>query len=181
MMPWGHAAVGYLSYSLLSRLRYRRAPTGTETIVLGVGTQFPDLIDKPLAAIGVLSYGRSLAHSLLTMTLLFAVLFVLLRGTQYSRLLFPFAVGNVSHAFADIGGALLRGDHFGTTFLVWPFTFDVPAYTVPAYFQNEYVLYVLSDFTAQWGLALVAGVLWLVEGAPSLLRQLRIERARERQ
>jgi hypothetical protein len=180
MMPWGHAAVGYLSFSLLSRLGYRRAPTGTETIVLGFGTQFPDLIDKPLAALGVLSYGRSLAHSLLTMTLLFGVLFVLLRGTPYSSLLVAFAVGNVSHAFSDIGGALLRGEHFGTTFLVWPFTFDVPAYTVPAYFQNPLVLHVLGNHDAQWGLALIAGVLWIIEGGPNSVRQLRGEYAAKR-
>lgn len=180
MMPWGHAAVGYLTFSLLSRVGYRRAPTGAETIVVGLGTQFPDIIDKPLAAVGVLSYGRSLAHSLLTMTLLFSVLFILLRGTSYQSLLLPFAVGNVSHAFTDIGGSLLRGEHFGTTFLVWPFTFETPAYTVPVYFQNQYVLYVLSDFTAQWGLALIAGALWLVEGAPDLWRQFHLEQTAKR-
>ncbi|SFK64952.1 LexA-binding, inner membrane-associated putative hydrolase [Halogranum rubrum] len=180
MMPWGHAAVGYLCFTILSRLRYRRSPTGAEVVALGLGTQFPDIIDKPLAAIGVLSYGRSLAHSLLSMALLFTVLFVLLRGSDNSRLLFPFAVGNVSHAFADIGGSLLQGQHFGTTFLVWPFYFETPAYTVPAYFQNEYVLFVFTNQNAQWGLALVVALLWLLESGPRIGRELRLKRVAKR-
>lgn len=173
MMPWGHAGAGYLLYSLTTRLGYRRAPTGIETVVLGFGTQFPDIVDKPLAAIGVLSYGRSLAHSLLTLTLLFGCLFVVLRGSQYVSYLVPFVVGCLSHVFTDIGGALLRGQHFGTTFLVWPFSFETPAYSVPLVFQNQYVLYVLGNHDAQWGLALVACLLWLVESAPHSLQQLR--------
>lgn len=49
MWPWGHAAIGYLLFSMDTRLRYGRRPGGPATILLFFGTQFPDLVDKPLA------------------------------------------------------------------------------------------------------------------------------------
>jgi len=74
MWPWGHAAVGYLAYSLGYRASDRRL-TGAAVIALGVGTQFPDLIDKPLGwTFGVLPGGRTLAHSLLTVAVVAVVL-----------------------------------------------------------------------------------------------------------
>ncbi|PSQ17916.1 hypothetical protein BRC99_00275 [Halobacteriales archaeon QS_7_69_60] len=66
MLPWGHLAVGYLAYSLAVRGRTGGPPAGLATAALAVGTQFPDLIDKPLVAwVSLLPSGRSLGHSLL--------------------------------------------------------------------------------------------------------------------
>jgi len=71
MWPWGHLAVGYLLWSVLVRDRRFRPPTGAETLLLAVGTQFPDAVDKPLAwSLGVLPNGRSLAHSVFLATAL---------------------------------------------------------------------------------------------------------------
>ena len=65
MWPWGHLAVGYLVYSGLSRWRFGRLPGSVATLAVALGTQLPDLVDKPLAwTVNVLASGRSLAHSL---------------------------------------------------------------------------------------------------------------------
>ena len=48
MWPWEHLTIGYLAYSLLSRLAWRRPPTVGTAITVAFGTQFPDLVDKPL-------------------------------------------------------------------------------------------------------------------------------------
>ena len=60
MLPWGHLAVGYLAYSLAVRVRSGGPPAGLAVAALAVGTQFPDLIDKPLVSwVSVLPSGRS--------------------------------------------------------------------------------------------------------------------------
>ena len=48
MWTWEHLAIGYLAYSLLSQLAWRRPPTVGAAITVAFGTQFPDLVDKPL-------------------------------------------------------------------------------------------------------------------------------------
>ena len=60
MWPWGHLALGYLLHSPLARARFGRPPTDRATLLLVIGTQLPDLVDKPLAWwLGVLPAGRS--------------------------------------------------------------------------------------------------------------------------
>lgn len=86
MLPWGHAAVGYLLYAGWSRWRRGASPHGIAVIALAVGTQFPDLVDKPLSwTFAVLPTGRSLAHSVLTFALLAIVLLVFARGYDRRR------------------------------------------------------------------------------------------------
>lgn len=66
MWPWGHAAVGYLFYSLFTRWRNHHVPQGYAVWGLAIGTQFPDLVDKPLAYwVHAIPEGRAFAHSLL--------------------------------------------------------------------------------------------------------------------
>ena len=49
VLPWGHLAIGYLCLSLAIRARWRVPPQGPAVIAVAIGTQLPDLIDKPLA------------------------------------------------------------------------------------------------------------------------------------
>ena len=49
MWPWGHLGVAYLLYSLYSRGRFRRPPRPEPTLAVVFGSQFADLVDKPLA------------------------------------------------------------------------------------------------------------------------------------
>ena len=63
MWPWDHLAFGYVWYTLASRGWDGRPPSNAAAIALAVGTQFPDLVDKPLAWwLDVLPAGRSLGH-----------------------------------------------------------------------------------------------------------------------
>ena len=97
MLPWGHAALGYLFYTAYARLRYRHPPVGLSVYALGLGTQFPDLIDKPLAwHFAVLPSGRSLAHSLFTLGVVVGVLWYAFDTPEWRRLTAAFGVGWVS-------------------------------------------------------------------------------------
>jgi hypothetical protein len=122
MWPWGHAAVGYLVYAVVRRAGGEEWPPDDATaIALAVGTQLPDLVDKPLAwSFGVLPSGRSLAHSLLVGGLLVAVVVALARRYGRHERAGAFAVGYYAHLFGDALGPLTSLDVEFLTFLAWP-------------------------------------------------------------
>ncbi|WP_255196445.1 metal-dependent hydrolase [Halorarius litoreus] len=131
MWPWGHAALGYLLYTVYLRLRAQGTPTGWPVVALGFGTQVPDLVDKPLAwYLSVLPYGRTLAHSLFV-----AIPVVLLVGWVARRRKRPvvgvaFGLGYLSHLLGDSLHALLTQQWGDLFFLVWPLTTPPDAETV---------------------------------------------------
>ena len=120
MWPWTHLAVGYLLVSLLWRLRARRVD-GAVALAAALGTQFPDLVDKPLAWVfGVLPAGRSLTHSVFTAAAMSAVvLYTAGRGDRDDPAL-AFVVGYGSHLAGDALPKLPAGDFDSLTFLLWP-------------------------------------------------------------
>jgi hypothetical protein len=121
MWPWAHAALGYLCYTLYLQARFDQRPVGLPVVALGVGTQLPDLIDKTLAwYVGVLPYGRSLAHSVLTGGLLIIAGVVLLRLRGADRSATAFAIGYASHFFGDAFRSLVEQSWGDLAFLVWP-------------------------------------------------------------
>lgn len=120
MWPPGHAAVGYLCYSLgAERARLPDLTFGL-LAALAVGTQFPDLVDKPLAwGLGVLPGGRTLAHSLVFL-LPFSLLAVgVLARFDRTDLAVAFGVGAVSHVLVDAVPALWMAEGWWQ-FLAWP-------------------------------------------------------------
>lgn len=122
MLPWGHAALGYLLYRplLLADPAPDRRPTDAEALVLAVGTQLPDLIDKPGAwTFGLIPSGRSVGHSVLVLVPLVALLWVVASPTRRS-LVVAFAVGTGSHLLGDSWSALVAGEFGRLTFLLWP-------------------------------------------------------------
>jgi hypothetical protein len=174
MLPWGHAAVGYLWYTLYIRLRHRRPPAGAAVVALAVGTQFPDLVDKPLAwTFGVLPSGRSLAHSLLTLAVVAGVLYALYRNREALVTAGAFLVGWTSHVFAD-GYPILFGEATCLNYLLWPLLGVCPYEEASNSILGHLRAIELSD--GIWfglGLTAVAGVAWLVDGAPGLRYLLR--------
>lgn len=168
MLPWGHAAVGYLCYTLYTRLRHRSPPTGSTVIALAIGTQFPDLIDKPMAwTFGVLPSGRSFAHSLLTLAVVAGVLYAIYRNRSALVTAGAFLAGWISHLFAD-GYTVLLGQQTCVNYLVWPLAacpYDEKGRSI-----IEFLLAVeLTDGALSGvGLAVIAGLVWLVDGAPGL-------------
>jgi len=121
MWPWEHAAVGYIVYSLLSRSTTRTPPGDATALAVVFGTQFPDLVDKPLAWwLAVLPAGRSLAHSalvafpLVTAALLFAAV---LGRTELGV---AFGIGYLTHLPADVLYPALVGEGPDFAFLLYP-------------------------------------------------------------
>lgn len=122
MWPWEHLAVGYLCYSLYSRTRIGSPPGGAETLAVVFGTQFPDLVDKPLAwQLGLLPSGNSLTHSVFTAVFLSVFAFGLAKHWGVPQLGVAFAVGYLLHLPGDVFYPLVYGGEPWTAFLWWPF------------------------------------------------------------
>ncbi|MFC5970159.1 metal-dependent hydrolase [Halomarina salina] len=170
MWPWGHAALGYLVYAILRRGRGRPWPPSDVTaIALGIGTQFPDLVDKPLAwSLHLLPSGRSLAHSLITTTLVAVVVLALARRYDQRVPAWAFVVGYYSHLLGDALLPLLQFDTAFLTFLLWPLR-PPPPYQMDSNFIEHFVNFSPSGFTlVGMALALSTIALWVTDGLPGL-------------
>lgn len=167
MLPLGHAAVGYLCYTMSTRLRDDTPPRGRPVLLALLGTQFPDLVDKPLAwGLGVLPAGRTLAHSLVVLVPLCLLVYGLARHSVYRELTVAFAVGVLSHAVIDAVPALWSSA--SVSFLLWPVVSIQPpegSLAVSAVLR--------SALTSPWFLlelllAVLAALVWHRDGVPGL-------------
>lgn len=177
MWPWEHLAIGYLLYSATSRVGYDRAPSDHEAVVLAVGTQFPDLIDKPGSWVfGVLPSGTSVAHSVFTAVAVTLVGLGLARRSGIPELGVAFGIGYLSHLFGDVFYSVLLGGRPAFGAVLWPFG---PAYAgnsrgilerVAGFFM-KYADYLLSPVGLGYLLAEVAFLaaavaVWTADGNP---------------
>jgi len=184
MWPWGHLAVGYLLYATYTRYRHLGPPSGWAVVWLAIGTQFPDLVDKPLAYwTPILPAGRALAHSVLVAIPVVAAVLWLGYRRGLGRSAAAFALGYATHLPADALGAFLSGEGEELTFLLWPLL-PAPEYEATGFEHHarrltEAVssaernrLTVLAPWedpiVAQVWLFVAALVLWLIHGAPPL-------------
>lgn len=190
MMPWGHLAVGYLLYTLGTRLWHGRPPASLPTLGLVVGTQFPDLIDKPLAYwIGVLE-GRAVGHSLLFVVPLCLIVLYLANRYDRRQLGAAFGVGALSHLLADSVLTLVFRD-YGISYLLWPIL-PAPAYGVESFYHHVHQLLatlhgfrgsslaeiLASAFAVQLFLSGLVVVLWMIDGYPVVRPLVRAIRSR---
>ncbi|WP_224267991.1 metal-dependent hydrolase [Haloprofundus salinisoli] len=170
MLPWGHAALGYLLYSYGLRFRRTGPPSGLAAMcALAVGTQFPDLVDKPLSwTFQVLPGGRTLAHTLFVAVPLLLAVGVVTRRIGHRRVGEAFAVGYSSHLLGDVLWQLSQGNVRVLAFLVWPLIpVDEPEYSygiVEFFFQLELTSGVAFGLVVT-GVGLVR---WWRDGAPPL-------------
>jgi hypothetical protein len=135
---------------------------------VGFGTQFPDLIDKPLTwSFLVLPYGRSLGHSLFTLGVLMLVLRVAFRYPDQKALSTAFGVGYVSHLFGDGIGAIVSSDFGGLGYLLWPVT-DVPSGDTGSFVEFFLALEPTPLMLVGVVLTVVAGVVWVYDGMPGV-------------
>ncbi|MBX0325413.1 metal-dependent hydrolase [Halomicroarcula sp. F13] len=169
MWPWGHAAVGYLLCTLWLRARYGHRPTAGVVLPLAVGTQFPDLVDKPLGwTLGVLPSGRAGAHSLLIALPLLVVLWWHLDSRHGRTAVAGFALGYLSHLAGDGIYAVFDGEVLYLGYLLWPVT-PLPPYEESAGILAHFAAAeVTPHLLLEVGLFVVATALWLVDGAPGL-------------
>ncbi|MFC7068741.1 metal-dependent hydrolase [Halobaculum lipolyticum] len=120
MLPWTHAAFGYLlllAVVLLLGRRFSRA----ELLAVLVGTQLADVIDKPLAWwFDVVPSGRSLGHSLLFVVPLCAVVVAITWYRRHPEVGVAFGVGYLTHLVGDTYAAIYAWRTEEFTFLLWP-------------------------------------------------------------
>ncbi|WP_137286149.1 metal-dependent hydrolase [Halorussus salinisoli] len=169
MWPWGHLAVGYLLYTAFVHLRARRAPDGYATVALAFGTQFPDLVDKPLAwTFGLIPNGRSLTHSLLIAVVVILVVQALLRRFDRETVATAFGVGYLSHLLGDVLYPVATGDLYSLGFLAWPVVPAIEYATEPSFAAHLRGLSLSSFVAIEGGVALLVFGIWLYDGAPGL-------------
>lgn len=121
MWPWGHLGCGYLAYRLWQHYTDSSSPNNSEIAALVLGTQLPDLIDKPLSwTLGVLPAGRTLAHSALSTSVVFVVVLRLTHRFGRPSIGHAFIIGYGTHLLGDT--VALHPDHTAAPprFLLWP-------------------------------------------------------------
>ncbi|WP_254766853.1 metal-dependent hydrolase [Salinilacihabitans rarus] len=170
MWPWGHLAVAYLCYRVYARRRYGRTPRALPAVALAVGSQAPDLLDKPLAwTAGVLPAGRTLAHSLLFAALALPVVYALARSAGRAEAGVAFVVGHLSHLLADVPPAAFAGDPATAAYLVWPLLPAPEEVAVAGILDAILTYYAMGPFEwLQLGLFALAVAAWVRDGAPGL-------------
>lgn len=182
MWPWGHVAVAYLCYTAFTHRRAGRAPYALPTLALLVGSQFPDLLDKPLAwSAHVLPGGRTMAHSLLFAALVIPLAYAVAVRLDRVAVAIAFAVGHLAHLFADVPPAVLAGDFSGATYLFWPVV-QPESYESIDGILAMFLSYSMGPYeVAQLGLFAVAAVVWYRDGAPGTdVARVALERLRRR-
>ena len=179
MWPWEHAAVGYLSVSLYYRFRGRPPPDDAVAVAVLLGTQFPDLVDKPLAWwVAVLPSGHSLAHSLPVALALSGVAAGLTHYFGSPAVGVAYGVGYLTHLAGDALYPALLGGDVAFAFLVAPLAGGGAApgpapglFEMVAVFWGQFVSFLgtprglvyLGGELAVTGGAVLA---WLLDGRP---------------
>ena len=169
MWPWGHLAVGYLLYSVYTHGRDRAPPDGIAALSVAFGTQFPDLIDKPLAwTFHVIPSGRTLAHSVYALTIVSLLVAWIAKHYGRPQIGPAFAIGYASHLVADGIAPLLEGDFSKLTYLGWPLL-PPPDYGVEHGFIYHFTH---MKFTPLFFFEITLGVaviwIWIQDGAPGV-------------
>ncbi|WP_339104184.1 metal-dependent hydrolase [Haloterrigena salinisoli] len=169
MWPLGHVAVAYLCYTIATRARFDAPPAHVPALLLAFGSQFPDLVDKPLAwYLTVLPTGRSLAHSLLLLVPLSIAVSLVAARYDRTECGIAFGIGAISHTLVDVLPMVWDAETRPNQ-LLWPITPVEPYEGGP-----PTVLGLLRDsltepyFLAQWVLAAVAFTYWRRHGYPGL-------------
>jgi len=123
------ALVPVLAYVLV---RDRMLPAPTLVLVVFFGSQFPDLVDKPLAhVLGLIPSGRVFMHSLPFALPLSALVLAYAWRTRRLWTGCVFVIAYLSHLFADNHRVLFGQDPHIPNDLLWPFVPPTPRPDVP--------------------------------------------------
>ncbi len=163
MWPWGHLAFGALIYYGYRRIRRLGVSPVVVGIALAFGTQFPDIVDKPLAwNLGLLPNGRSLAHSIFTFFIVAVVLTRIGRDRERQELTTAFLIGYLSHIVGDFIPLILRGEFYYATFALWPLLPPVDYGQEIGFIARIEGLDVTLSLLVQLALVLVLIIYWFV-------------------
>lgn len=178
MWPWEHAAVAYIGYSLLMRTTTRTTPSAGPVVALLVGSQLPDLIDKPLAWwLQILPSGRSLGHSLLFALPVIALGIWIARSRRRTDVGVAFGAGYLLHLPGDILYPVLLGESPDFGFLWYPVMYR-EGHTDSALLKltdlfGDFLVFLQSSrgmlyLGGELALVAVALRLWVWDGKPGL-------------
>lgn len=138
MWPWGHVAFGYLLYLLVRPSSWRGADRWALLAVV-VGSQAPDLVDKPLAwYFTILPSGRSLGHSLFFAAIVITLVWVVAESYGHREAGIGYAVGHLSHLLGDTLIPIYYGQYAEISFLLWPLL-PAPEYEEPSGILDIYL------------------------------------------
>ncbi|MXR52591.1 metal-dependent hydrolase [Halovenus sp. WSH3] len=169
MWFWGHLAVAYLLYSAVVRRQHRRPSAGGPVLALAVGSQLPDLIDKPLSwGLGVVPGSRALAHSALFLPILIPVALGITARYDCSEVGVAFSVGHVVHLLSDLPPQFFAGEFTAAAYLVWPL-FDQPEPRQVGSILDGVLGYSVGPYEwFQLGLFCLAAFVWYRDGCPGI-------------
>ncbi|MFA9501779.1 metal-dependent hydrolase [Natrinema sp. H-ect1] len=192
MWPWEHLAVAYVLYSLAARAIAREPPSACGVLAVAVGSQFPDLLDKPLAwTVGLTDAGYSVGHSIFVAPIVCLGAYAVAARWGRRTLAGAFSIAYLSHPFADLLSQLLRDGAVDPRTVLWPIA--SPPATAHGGFLDHLGLYVgryvtlllAGGMTLQVLFQVLLGLavfsLWVADGAPvaaDMWRLLRARRAR---
>lgn len=130
MRPHEHFLVALLPVFVYTLIRYRRPPSKSMLFVVFIGSQFPDIVDKPLAfSAGILPSGRVFMHSL-PFVIPFSII-VLAYGIFTDRPHFGigFVWAHLLHLVGDFRFSLFDGQI--PPDLIWPLAPASPSPDIP--------------------------------------------------
>lgn len=180
MWPWEHLAVGYVLFSLAYRRYTGTPPSDAAAIAVIVGTQFPDLVDKPLAwSFDVVTSGISVAHSVFVATGLSVVAILLAHRYGRSAVGLGFSVGYLAHLPADALYPVILNGELNLPAYLWPLYVAEAGGTRGGFLENfaYYLLQFVGFLGTPRGMTFLAfevmllglaGWLWLSDGCPGL-------------
>lgn len=192
MFPWEHAAVAYLWYAGYARWHGDAPPAGWGILVVLFASQFPDLIDKPLAwQLSLLASGRSLAHSVFVAVPLAYVGIAVARRADRMPLGVVGAIGFLSHLATD-AVPLSPSEDLNSAVVLWPLvTSDSSSSAAGSStagavgrasetLLDAYPSLSAGEPTLEAGIRLgivgLAGVVWLADGRPGVYEGWRVVR-----
>lgn len=130
MFPHEHFIVALILVVMYIFARERKLPSRSLIAITFVGSQYPDLIDKPLALqLGVIPTGRVFMHSLsFAIPVSIAVLAYAWKTDRFQAGI-VFVIAYASHLVTDNYAALVAGEIPND--LVWPFRPPIPRPDIP--------------------------------------------------
>ncbi|MFP8953657.1 metal-dependent hydrolase [Natrialbaceae archaeon A-arb3/5] len=177
MWPWEHAVVAYVLYSALSHALARAPPSTRETVAVLVGSQLPDLVDKPLAwTFGITETGYSIGHSMFVAPVVCLAVYVVAVRNGDRRLADAFSLAYLSHLVTDVLNPIRSGRPPELRVVLWPVS-SPPTGDHGGFIDHfgvyfvRYMNAILADglstgIALQFLLGTAVLALWLYDGAP---------------
>lgn len=132
MLPIEHLIVALVPTCLVIVVVSRQLPAPPIIGAVGLGSQFPDLIDKPLALqLGIIPTGRVFMHSLPIAVPFLIVVGVYGYRTDRLPLAVVFAFAHLTHLIADTYQTLLGPVLSLSPDLLWPVTEPIARPGIP--------------------------------------------------